>query len=193
MSDEAWPDGEPAWLEALRTTRGPCVVLLCGLTGAGKTTLATRLERTLPALRFTVDEWMIALFGQHLPRPDHDERLSTLSTLVWDTARRALGLGVHVILDQGFWRRAEREATAERVRAAGATPIVVYLEVPMHELHRRLARRNAAAPAGTYEITAEMLTLFASWFEAPDEDEGARLVRIAEPPTWPRPGGHRRR
>ncbi len=183
MSDDAWPHGELVWLEELRRSPLPCVLLLCGLTGAGKTTLAMRLERSLPALRFTVDDWMIALFGQHLPRPEHDERFATLSALMWDTARRAVGLGVHVILDQGFWRRAEREATAERVRAAGATPIVVYLEVAMPELQRRLALRNAAPPSGTYEVTAEMLTLFATWFEVPDEHEGVRLVRIARPPA----------
>jgi predicted kinase len=158
-------------------------VLLCGLTGAGKTTLALRLERTLPGLRFPVDDWMIALFGQHLPRPEHDERFATSSALMWDTARRALDLGVHVILDQGFWTRAEREATAKRVRAAGATPILVYLDVAMPELSHRLARRNAAAPPGTYEVTDEMLALFASWFEAPDEREGVGLVRVGQGPA----------
>jgi predicted kinase len=183
MTADAWPDGEPDWLQGLRRAPGPCALLLCGLTGAGKTTLATRLERTLPALRFTVDEWMIALFGQHLPRPAFDERLATLNGLIWDTARRALALGMHVVLDQGFWTRAERQTTAQRAIAAGATPVVVYLEADPPVLTRRLTARNAAPAAGTYEVTSEMLALFASRFEAPDEREGVRLVRVRQPGT----------
>lgn len=40
----------------------PTVHLLCGLPGAGKTTLARRLEAGLPAIRFSLDEWMLRLY-----------------------------------------------------------------------------------------------------------------------------------
>jgi hypothetical protein len=50
----------------------------------------------------------------------------------------------------------------------------------MPELRRRLARRNAAATPGTYEVTDEVLALFASWFEPPDEREGVRLLRMGQ-------------
>ena len=167
-----------AWIEEVRRAGRPHALLLCGLTGAGKSHLARQLEGSLPALRFTVDEWMIALFGQHLPRAIHDERFATLRDLTWDTARRTLALGVHVVLDYGFWSRTERQQAARRARDAGATPLVVYLDVPLSELQRRLAARNAALPAGTYVITPAMLAEFAARFEPPSEDEGIALMRV---------------
>ena len=162
----------------VRTAPGPSVVLLCGLTGSGKTRLARSLERELPALRFTVDEWMIALFGEHMPREVHDQRLAQLTGIAWDTAERALALGVHVVLDWGFWSRAARESGAARVRAAGATPWLIYLEAPRPVLERRLAERNAERPSGSYLVTPEMLDLFETWFEPPSADEGLEVMRL---------------
>ena len=41
--------------------KAPTVHLLCGLNGAGKTTLARSLEASLPAVRFSLDDWMLRL------------------------------------------------------------------------------------------------------------------------------------
>jgi predicted kinase len=135
---------------------------------------------------------MIALFGQHMPRDLFDRRCATLQALAWDTARRLVELGVHVVLDYGFWTRDARREAAEGVRAAGAEPLFVYLEVPRSELERRLALRNAALPDGTFEVTPAMLDEFAARFEPPSADEGWPLtvVRpgvVTPPPTPPRP------
>lgn len=169
---------EPAWLATVRAAPGPWVVMLCGLTGSGKTRLALELERSLPALRFTIDEWMIAQFGEHMPRDVFEDRIRALDALIWDTARRTLALGVHVVLDAGLWSRTERAAAVARARAAGATPFVVFLDVPRAELERRLLKRNARRPAGSYEITPDMLDAFEARFEPPGDDEGLPLLRV---------------
>ena len=39
----------------------PTLIVICGLPGAGKTTLAKQIEHDLPALRLTPDDWMTAL------------------------------------------------------------------------------------------------------------------------------------
>ena len=36
--------------------------MVCGSTGAGKTTYSMKLENALPAVRFSIDEWMMELF-----------------------------------------------------------------------------------------------------------------------------------
>ncbi|WP_133161986.1 AAA family ATPase [Deinococcus aerius] len=40
------------------TESGPGIHALHGFIGSGKTTLALRLEQTLPGMRFSSDEWM---------------------------------------------------------------------------------------------------------------------------------------
>jgi len=107
-----------------------------------------------------------------------DARSATLMSLSWDLALRATTLGAHVVIDWGFWRREERVAAADRVRAAGATPLLVYLDVPMAVLEQRLAQRNAASSPDSFTITSAMLAEFATRFEAPSEDEGVALVRL---------------
>ena len=42
---------------------------LCGSTGAGKTSYALRLCDEIGAIRFSVDEWMSALFWMDSPQP----------------------------------------------------------------------------------------------------------------------------
>jgi len=59
--------------------------LLVGLPGSGKTTKAKQLEVEASALRLTLDEWMIPLFG----RNDQAERDALEGRLIW-IALRAL-------------------------------------------------------------------------------------------------------
>ena len=87
--------------------------MMCGPTGSGKTTFAKRLEREHNAVRMSVDEWMIALHGHHMPREVFDERLARIKDLLWNMARRLLELGVNVVLDFGFWKRTDRSEGLE--------------------------------------------------------------------------------
>lgn len=151
---------------------------MCGLSGSGKTTLARELEEAEGLVRFTLDEWMIALYGHHMPRDLLHARLNVLKELHWSVARRLLELDVGVILDFGFWWREERERFGARVRAAGGEPVLYHFDVPEETLLERLAARNLARPEGVYEVTPEMLRRFATWFEPPEESEGVRVVRI---------------
>ena len=152
--------------------------MMCGLTGSGKTTYAKRLEREHSAVRFSVDEWMIDLYGHHMPRAVFGERLRVIKDLLWNVARRLLELEVNVVLDFGFWKRKERLDFQARTEKVGATPLLYFFDSPLPELERRLAARNAVLDAGTYEITQEMLEMFAGWFELPTEAEGLSIIRI---------------
>ncbi len=145
----------------------PTLILMCGLPGAGKTTLAKQLEQSRPALRLTPDEWMVPLFST-----GHDEpKRAVLEALMWDVAARALRLGVDVILDFGFWGRDERAGFRERAAALGARTEVKFLDVARDELIRRLAIRNAALTPDTFRVEAADLQVWAGLFEAPTADE----------------------
>jgi predicted kinase len=135
---------------------------MCGLPGAGKSTLAKQLEVSLPALRLSPDEWMESVARA---APDDPEARDAVEAAQWRVASRALELGVHVILENGFWTRRDRDAYRALGQECGAKVVLHYLDVPREELLRRLALRYADAPPDGFRITEEMFDLYASWFE----------------------------
>jgi predicted kinase len=145
--------------------------LMCGLPGSGKTTLAKRLERERDALRLTPDEWIARLFGQHLTPPALDWCRDPVESVQWEVAERALRLGVNVVLDFGFWSRAEREEFRARAAALGAGSEVYFLDAAREELSARLAARNVEPPPGTFRVTEAQLDAWSKVFEPPTEDE----------------------
>ncbi|WP_104991152.1 AAA family ATPase [Deinococcus sp. NW-56] len=152
----------------------PRIHALHGFIGSGKTTFARRLEQELPGMRFTSDEWMVALYGQDPPAdlfPVYHSRVLELMETQWV---RALELGVPVILDHGFWTRASRDAL--RARAAGlGVPLTFHvLAVPDEEALRRVRARNEGA--GALHVAEETYWLFRGRFEAMGADEEGVMV-----------------
>lgn len=146
--------------------------LLVGLPGAGKTTLARKLEKRHAALRLTPDEWMPPLFGAG----DFQGKRAVLEhDLLWSVARRALSLGVSVVLDYGLWSRQEREMYRLRARELGVAVVLHVLDPPLDVLWRRLQARNTDLPPGTFPITRAELEEWSGWFERPTSEERARF------------------
>jgi len=141
--------------------------MLCGLPGSGKSTLALKLEAAHGALRLLPDEW-IARMG--LDERDIALR-AAIERLQLDIAARVLAQGGDVILEAGFWHRSERDEGKALAAAAGATARLIYLDVPLEELKRRLEARNAALPANTFKVHPGELEEWAPLFQVPTADE----------------------
>jgi len=142
------------------------LVLICGLPGAGKTTLAKKIEHELPALRLTPDDWMDAL---SINLWDEEKR-ARIEALQWQTAQRALSFGANVVMDFGFWSRAERDHFRRGAAAVGAGFELRFLDVPLEELWTRIQGRNAESP----QIQRSDLERWWQAFEPPSPEE---LVR----------------
>lgn len=143
------------------------LILLCGLPGAGKTTTALRLAAELPAVRLCPDAWLAAL-GLDLFDGDARDRVERQ---LWCHGQELLRLGGTVVLENGFWQRAERDAYRDRARALGAAVELRHLDVPVAELWRRVERRNRSGEAGTVPLSRELIAACARDFEAPDAAE----------------------
>jgi predicted kinase len=155
--------------------------LMVGLPGSGKTTLARRLEVELSALRFTVDEWHVRIFGNdvHDDIDDadlavHNARHEAIESLLWETAERAVTLGVNAILDFGFWTRRERDGLRAKAHQLGAGFAIHYAEATEAVLLERIRARNAELPPGTFHIPEGRLKEWIGVFEPPSADELAR-------------------
>ena len=145
----------------------PTLHLMVGLPCSGKTTLAKKLERDLPALRLTPDEWMARVVGDGY---DEDKR-AVVEAMLWEVAAQCLRLDVNVVLDYGFWAKSERDDFRTRAAQIGAETKIHFLDVARDELLKRLAHRNANLPDDTFHIEASDLETWLTMFEVPMPDE----------------------
>ena len=72
-----------------KSATGPRLIIVCGLPGSGKTTLANLMESKLGAIRFSPDEWMDAL---SIDRYEEGKR-AKIEALQWKLTQQLLALG----------------------------------------------------------------------------------------------------
>lgn len=153
------------------------IYLICGFIGSGKTVYSRELADRESAFRFSVDEWMIPLFGEHMSREEFDARLDTLTNLFKAAAEQMIGLKVPVIFDFGFWYKKQRRQMKEWAESIGAEPEFIYLDTPYKVCRTRAFERNKQGNQDSYNMNDEMLQLFWSWFETPDNDEIVTVIK----------------
>uniref|UniRef100_A0A7C3WSI3 Shikimate kinase n=1 Tax=Desulfobacca acetoxidans TaxID=60893 RepID=A0A7C3WSI3_9BACT len=128
------------------------IVVIFGLMGTGKSTLADALAKAkgwpvihsdlvrkqLAGLEPTVavvEEFGQGIYSEAFSRKTYAEMLRQ--------ARQLLAKAPVVILDGSFKRAAERERVRQAAREWGAKPLFVYCECPKETVRRRLVKRTA--------------------------------------------------
>ncbi len=142
---------------------GARLIIVCGLPGSGKTTLAKCLEESLCAVRLAPDEWMDAL---SINLWDGESR-AKIETLQWKLGQELLKLGLVVIIEWGTWGKSERDALREGARKLGAAVELHYLSAPPEILFERIRRRNMENPPIKYEDVLR----WAEMIEVPTKEE----------------------
>lgn len=156
------------------------VHLLAGLNGSGKSTHARLLERECPAVRFSLDEWMLRLFRLRYDEPSYPAFAERCMSLIWDTAQQVLITGTDVVLDWNQWSRARRRTWRERVEAVGHRPVLHHLEVPLETAIQRVEQRAGHAPPDAHVLDAEAVRHLAGMFEPPTPDEGMQVRVVTD-------------
>jgi len=157
------------------------LILLCGIAGAGKTTLARQLEAA-GAVRMCPDEWLDVL-GFDIYDP---AARVAVESLQWDLSQTLVVRGVTVVDECGVWRREERDLRRTWARAHGIPVELRFLDAPVEVLAARVAERNRALPDGAPRIDPALVPYWNDRIERPDAEE----LALFDPPVdgWPGPG-----
>jgi predicted kinase len=146
------------------------LVLLCGLPGSGKTTVARALEAELDAVRLCPDEWMWTLGIDLFDRSSR----AHIESIQWELALRMLRCGAVVVIEWGLWMRSERDDLRDAARRLGVPVELRYLAAPIEVLWQRVRDRSADSQWSTVGLTYDHLVEFEGMFEAPDDAELAQ-------------------
>jgi predicted kinase len=141
------------------------LVIVSGLPGSGKTTLAKTLEEKLRAIRLSPDEWMDAL---SINLWDEAMR-AKIEALQWKLSQELLALGNTVIIEWGTWGRSERDTLRLAARSLGAAVELHYVSAPPDVLLARIQSRGLENPP----IDRAALSGWFEIFQAPTPEEKA--------------------
>lgn len=118
------------------------VVALCGKICAGKTTLARQLRDELPAAVLNSDELTLAIPFEH------DVLYPIIKEYLLNKAVEIVRAGANVVLDFGFWSRADREDAKAFFANAKVELEWRYVSVTDEEWQRNIASRNKQVQLG---------------------------------------------
>ncbi|MFK7753933.1 MAG: AAA family ATPase [Sedimentitalea sp.] len=158
----------------------PTIHLICGSTGAGKTTFAQKLASDIGGVVFSIDEWMVSLFGEDAPTELDPAwifpRVLRCEKQMWAVALQLGPLGVPSILDFGFQRFEHRQKYADLARKAQFTARLHVLNIDAAERWKRIEDRNKTQGETFHmEITRAMFDYIETTWEPPSDDEIASL------------------
>lgn len=159
------------------------VVLVCGPTGAGKTTYSISLAKELGAVRFSIDPWMQTLFAKDMKSLDYAwmiERVERCYKQIWEVSEQILSLGCTVVLDLGFTTKAQRSVFVSLADTLGANSEIHYLSAPVDIRKARVKQRNIDKNPSLYsfEVTTSMFDFMEPRFEVPDDFELRNGLKI---------------
>ena len=149
------------------------VILICGKICCGKTTYAQKLRNKNNAVLLSVDEITLALFGQHCG-DKHDEYVERTEKYLLNKSLELIENNINVVLDWGFWTKAERESAKEFYKSRNIVCELHYIDISDETWKSRLRKRNndvLANETSAYYVDDNLAEKFASIFEVPSEDE----------------------
>ena len=152
------------------------LILVCGPTGAGKTTYSLSLSNEIEAIRFSIDPWMNTLFVEDMKSLDYEwmiERVYRCYEQIWEVSEQILAINGNVVLDLGFTTKAQRAMFSDRAKNMKINTEIHYLDAPADIRRQRVEKRNIEKDPSVYafEVTDMMFNFMEPRFEVPDQNE----------------------
>jgi predicted kinase len=155
---------------------GPTFHLVCGSTGAGKTTYSLALMQRLNGVHFSIDEWMVRLFGKDQPEVLQlnwvMERVERCEQQIARVATQCARAGIAPVLDLSFLRARDRANFAGVAERAGCSVALHLLDVPATERWNRVKVRNKRrGETFSLTVTRPIFDFFEKIWELPTSAE----------------------
>lgn len=149
------------------------VILICGKVCSGKTFYSKTLQQTYNAVLLSCDEIESQIF-HHALAEKHDEVAVDIKKYLHKKAVDIISVGSNVVLDWGFWTRAERTEVSRYYQSKGIEYEWHYVDVTDEIWARNILSRNEAVISGKsedYYVDEGLLNKIKSSFEIPAKDE----------------------
>lgn len=152
------------------------VHLVAGPSGAGKTTYTEQLTTRLAGVAFSIDDWMMSLYGPDLPAPLDPAwvfaRVRRCNERILVTSMAVAGRGVAVVLDLGLTSKEHRDNVLRAVQAKGFPVRLHWLDAPQAERWARVeSRNNSGRKPGKMVVTRSMFDFMEAICEPPTQEE----------------------
>ncbi|MEP4485599.1 MAG: ATP-binding protein [Halioglobus sp.] len=161
------------------------LILVCGPTGAGKTTHSIAICKEIKAVRFSIDPWMQTMFSADMTTLDYDwmiERVNRCSDQIWQVSEQILGIDGNVVLDLGFTTKAQRAVFFDRAKGLNINAELHYLDAAKDVRRGRVDKRNEEKDSAVYsfDVTDMMFDFMEPMFETPDQNELKNGCKVGE-------------
>ena len=151
----------------------PKVIMMCGKICSGKSTYAEKLRKENKAVILSIDEIILALFGQDAGEK-HNDYVAKTREYLYQKSLEIIESGIDVVLDWGFWTKEERACARSLYGSNGISNELHYIDIDDCEWHRRIEKRNQdtlAHKRDAYYIDDGLMAKFETIFEKPDPTE----------------------
>lgn len=148
------------------------IVIMCGVSGSGKTELARQIER-FGYRRVSADNLIWKSYGDEFPTFDAERRgriFRNTAAEIEATVDNALSAGEKIVVDSTMCKRRKRDAIRDICRQHGAKPLFIHLDPSVEILLARLAMRTGSGP-DDQKVSQEELLSFLNNFQRPTDDE----------------------
>ena len=150
------------------------VYLICGKICSGKTCYAERLKKSCPAVILSTDEVTYDL-TDNAQGDGYNAFALRVNRYLRKKAVQIIQAGANVILDWGFWTRADRQDISDYFHAYGVEYEWHYIDVSDERWEENIAERNRRVSSGhggsDFYVDEGLRNKVLSGFEVPDQIE----------------------